>query len=675
MAESNVATRPGFSATPPPANTPRKINVRATLALVGVSFALLVFVAAFALVWLSVQSGAMQRRNGTAPRTAPFCCPVEAAKLFAVIDKNAAPCEDFFAYVCKNALSQGDIQRNAAQELLWNIGAGILKGTSNYSVRAAATLQAFYRSCVTEIWQPELRLKGATEAVLEIANTTRRMSHAQLLHFVLEVQFRYDLILLFVVLAETGEFYLARYLRLSDNYALYCDPACLATALATVNAHIGANTTLDEMLQWEQHFVQDYSEPKVASWYEVRAIFGGISADEFKAIFSEFQINVDAFGYVLMDPGEQLIADVQRLWNITNQPLSLCHVLVILVLDVMQASMRNDAALNEPTVHSSELCEVHLNQNDYLWRVTRVAALTSAEKDRQMHAIFEATRRSFVSYEPLRRIVAEGNDTEAFERLVSNMALLLPVDLVLPEIEVPSLPNSGFVRNFLRLRSFQYEANLELKRRGLPVYQEAWRKDRIMFLGSGRLYVTAPSYAWLSDGTSNPLLADAPVLGSRMAYSMWDKVYSRGWSGDTERAFRVFQKCVKQSQRLYEYDDSHDLFTRAMGLRISATVGATGAGNKARAEWFRMKNAWSLYRMSDAQFFYARYAYFRCTGYSAVSQVNGPTLHNADFVTAYHCQRSSKDETKTGCDGVASTPSAFGGGPGDSFTAKHVVNT
>ncbi|KAL1468343.1 hypothetical protein MTO96_041541 [Rhipicephalus appendiculatus] len=52
-----------------------------------------------------------------------------------------------------------------------------------------------------------------------------------------------------------------------------------------------------------------------------------------------------------------------------------------------------------------------------------------------------------------------------------------------------------------------------------------------------------------------------------------------------------------------------------MGLLIAATVGATssGTGNDARAEWFRMKSAWSLYRLSDAQFFYARYAYFQCS--------------------------------------------------------------
>ncbi|KAL1458805.1 hypothetical protein MTO96_043452 [Rhipicephalus appendiculatus] len=114
-----------------------------------------------------------------------------------------------------------------------------------------------------------------------------------------------------------------------------------------------------------------------------------------------------------------------------------------------------------------------------------------------------------------------------------------------------------------------------------------------------------------------------------------------------------------------------------MGLLIAATVGATssGTGNDARAEWFRMKSAWSLYRLSDAQFFYARYAYFQCSEDRAPSVVNGPTLHSADFVTAYHCQRGSKDGTETGCTGVVPSPGTLGGGPDDSAAINRVVNT
>ncbi|KAH7938758.1 hypothetical protein HPB52_000293 [Rhipicephalus sanguineus] len=653
MAESNILSPPGLALPPTP--TPRKINVGTTATLVGISCTLLTVVVAFALVWISVQQGAIRRRNDTVSRETPFCCPAEAAKLFAVIDKQGVPCENFFEYVCRNALNQGYIQQNVAHEIL---------GTSNYTVQAAATLQAFYRSCVTEIWQPDLRLKGAIEAVIEIANTTKRMSPALLLHFALEVQIRYKLNFPVTVDVDRGKMYFGRYLRLSDDYSPFCDHDCYATALAAVNAHIGANCTLEEVSQWEQLFTEDYSGPRSVSWDEIRAIFGGIEADEFRAILFEFRIDVNAIKSVFLVPGTQLIADIRRLWNITNQPVALCHLLVILVMDVMQLAVRSDATLSEPTIHSSEACEAPLYQNNHLWRITRVAALTSPEKDRQMRAIFEATRHSFVGYEPLRRIVAAGNDTAAFESLVSNMSLLLPVDLVLPEKTIPLLPSSGFIRNMMRLVSFEYEANVELKRRRLPVSQHTSWKDRILFMGSGsRLYVTPSSYAWLSTGTTNPLLADAPVLGSRIASWMWTNVYAWGWSEATVQAFRAFQKCVKQSQRLREYGNERQLFPLTMGLRIAATMGATssGTGNNARAEWFRMKSAWSLYRMSEAQFFYARYAYFQCSEDKAPSVVNGPTLRSADFVAAFDCQRGSKDATETGCAGVAPTPGTFGG--------------
>ncbi|KAL1442964.1 hypothetical protein MTO96_030496 [Rhipicephalus appendiculatus] len=79
--------------------------------------------------------------------------------------------------------------------------------------------------------------------------------------------------------------------------------------------------------------------------------------------------------------------------------------------------------------------------------------------------------------------------------------------------------------------------------------------------------------------------------------------------------------------------------------------------------------------MSDAQFFYARYAYFRCSGYGATNVVNGPTLHSAEFVAAFHCQRGSKDGTETGCAGAVPKPGTFGGRPGDSAVVNREGNT
>ncbi|KAH7939338.1 hypothetical protein HPB52_011345 [Rhipicephalus sanguineus] len=248
-----------------------------------------------------------------------------------------------------------DVQvRIGLTHIEWNVAAHIITGRSNHSDQASVALQAYYRSCVTEIWQPGLRLKGATEAILEIANTKKRMSQAHLLHFTLEVQFRYNLNSLFVVGNQSGMAYLARNLLLYDDYAHLCDRDCYSTVLAALNVHVGANCTVEEMFEWEQLFADAFSAPQNASWGELRAIFGGIEAGAFKAIFLEFQIDFDAVEFVLVDSKAELFADIQLVWNLANQPLSLCHALALLVMNAMQLSLHNDATLNQPTAQSIE---------------------------------------------------------------------------------------------------------------------------------------------------------------------------------------------------------------------------------------------------------------------------------------------------------------------------------
>nr|XP_054918326.1 uncharacterized protein LOC129380660 [Dermacentor andersoni] len=542
VAQSPLEQRPGaVSGAISPTPAPRSKRTLIAGATFGVSCALSISVAIFFIIWLSVRLTAM-RRNDTVLRETPFCCPREAAELFAVIDNQAAPCEDFFAYVCRNAVDRVLTQRNVEHDILWDIDTHILTGTSNYGVKAAAALQALYRSCVTEIWQPDLRLRDTLAAVFEIANTTKRMSRAQLLRFALEVQTRYDLPFYFVVYDYHGDIYFIRKLLRVAAYRRFCDDACYSTALSAFNAHFGANCTKEQIAAWEQLFTDDHTKQDVISWNELSVVFGGMEAGQFKAILREFFIDVGTKDFAIQ---QELLADIERLWNVANQPLSLCHALIVVALSALKWIVFGDAELNSPALRSAQVCQFHLVGKEQLWRATYVAALTSPDKDRQLRDIFEATRRSFVGYQPLRQLVAAGNDTANFEKLTRSFTLMLPGDLVLPEMGVPALNNSGFVRNIFRATSFEYDATVEKERRGLPALPQSFLEyaaERIMFVNKSTLYVSAPAYAWLSAGTANPLLADAPVIASRMAYSMWRKVHERsGWSTRTQAVLKSFQ--------------------------------------------------------------------------------------------------------------------------------------
>nr|XP_054918329.1 uncharacterized protein LOC129380662 [Dermacentor andersoni] len=183
----------------------------------------------------------------------------------------------------------------------------------------------------------------------------------------------------------------------------------------------------------------------------------------------------------------------------------------------------------------------------------------------------------------------------------------------------------------------------------------------MLFVDQRTLYVTASAYAWLSEGTTDPLLADAPVIASRMASLMWRKVEKwDGWSGSTRNALHSFRECAVRVEDLLKYA-KHDLLAVTMGMRIAAlaATASSRAGDIARTQWFRMKSAWSLSRMSEAQFFYARYAFFRCSPDNPRGSVVGPIVHDPDFATAFRCQPRSKDRNTSYCVDVTATRSAF----------------
>ncbi|KAK8784473.1 hypothetical protein V5799_009162 [Amblyomma americanum] len=80
----------------------------------------------------------------------------------------------------------------------------------------------------------------------------------------------------------------------------------------------------------------------------------------------------------------------------------------------------------------------------------------------------------------------------------------------------------------------------------------------------------------------------------------------------------------------------------AMSLHIALeAVGALpslSSTGPAAADWYERKTAWSLFRMSNAEFFYLRYAYFMCNVEEAVGKkVNAALKLSPGFAAAFGC--------------------------------------
>ncbi|KAK8759118.1 hypothetical protein V5799_003243 [Amblyomma americanum] len=272
---------------------------------------------------------------------------------------------------------------------------------------------------------------------------------------------------------------------------------------------------------------------------EFRDAFHGLGISHAKAIFKEFSVDVD-FGKPMYALSKATFLEEMRLmWNPSNQPLSLCHMMMTATLGAA-ASVQVYNLPNFPTLRAARLCRIHALKFGELLRRTYVAALTSQEKNTQLRNVFEATRRAFVTYAPLRRIMAAGGDTSKFETLVGNISLLLPEDVILLDVPEPSLSTRGFVRNFFRAVSFEFDVSTAMRRRGVPMMRDDLRGDRrdeMRFANETALYVPAPAFILLSANTTGPMLADAPVIASRLAALMWNQVvYENTWSPQTRKA-------------------------------------------------------------------------------------------------------------------------------------------
>ncbi|KAK8787997.1 hypothetical protein V5799_022224 [Amblyomma americanum] len=337
---------------------------------------------------------------------------------------------------------------------------------------------------------------------------------------------------------------------LGNNYVsinpllLQCKVVCSGIVVSLVNAHLRTNYTIAQITEWEAQFpgISIFSAPGTATLEELGDAFGGLNASLLNDVLHESGVYYD-HEEIIVSSKKAFLSYIQRLWNTSNQPLSLGYILTAVALDA-NAGLQAGNVLDSPTTDSWIACNSHAYKYQELWRATYVAALTNPAKNEQLRTVFEATRRALANYEPLRRLMAAGNNTQEFEAAVGNMSLLLPVDLIIRDVAVPSMSARGFVRNHLRALSFEFEVMLTKWRRGMPLVRDDIEEgaEKLLFVNETSIYVPAPTFGLLSDNTADPLLADAPVIATRMATLMsYQVAYRRTWSQETGDAIHLYR--------------------------------------------------------------------------------------------------------------------------------------
>ncbi|KAK8788003.1 hypothetical protein V5799_022223 [Amblyomma americanum] len=536
----NAGAGSSFSGRSPATGPPilRLERNKVTGAVAGAACSLSLVAATCLIVWLLVTQQAWEHRVNTTD--APFCCPDEAAQLFAVISRSVPPCSDFFAYVCYNAIKDGFIQEGVSLDILHNIKGNIIRGVDRYGSPAAAALHGFYTSCLNEIWQRDRRQREIASVLLDEVGANETMGHAELLRFALASQKRYRLNFFFTITDHKFFTMIDRNYVRSSDYKRFCEDDCFLVALSVVNARLRTNYTRGDFFAWERQLPGDDEDDgnyELAT-EELLDALGNMNTSLLEAILREFfpSFNLTTPAYATAKKG--LLDDIRILWNVSNQPLSLLYMLTTVVIDAI-SQIQIDKVLDAPTPRTWRICDAHGQKHNELWHATYVAALTSPAKNRRMRAVFEATREAMVNYAPLRRLAAAGNQTEHLDALLGNMSLVLPSDLVLGHVAVPVMPPRGFVRNYFRGLSFEFDVKREKLRRGIftPLLAGAVHHG-MERINETSLYVPPTAYSTLGANTSSPLLVDASMIATDMAALIWRAIrLHEHWKSETIVAF------------------------------------------------------------------------------------------------------------------------------------------
>ncbi|XP_075550749.1 uncharacterized protein LOC142584520 [Dermacentor variabilis] len=282
----------------------------------------------FALIWLASAKDPFFQSNNTTD--ASFCCPNEAAQLYAVIDDTVSPCKDFFAYVCKRAIQDGVIEAGFAADELDRIAADIIKGTGSITSPAGKALHGYFASCLSEVWQKDLRQEQVTSAIVRLANAKRnKMTPADLLRFGLNAQYRYRIDFFFGVTFSTASVEFEWNFMRTIAFLYYCSDDCFEAALSGVNAHLKTNYTRQDIGDWQQRLPRhsDAGEPEIIATKELLEAFGDLDVSLFetimKEIYPDFSLKYPAYATAK----RALLAEIRILWNVSAQPMSLCYVL------------------------------------------------------------------------------------------------------------------------------------------------------------------------------------------------------------------------------------------------------------------------------------------------------------------------------------------------------------
>ncbi|KAH7933926.1 hypothetical protein HPB49_019318 [Dermacentor silvarum] len=592
------------------------------------------------VILLSIYLGIWQHRQGHAidEYQQPFCCPREAQQTLRYVNTSVNPCYNFFEYVCSNVIKFRNWQDTNMQSELDHI---VFTGAMPPGIErspAGDFLIAYFRSCVKKVASfHDFVSDIAYTLVRKETSLLNRMDRKKAFAYATTVAAKYQIFTAFYVVYD----------NLSAGLIIVYSGICtdnedvsyaIAASVVAINVGLNVRMSTERVLEFKATICgQTY-----LTEMQIKNYTAANHSNFYKQVWriEDLQAGLDSIGYSLSKAqyitayGADRLARMHHILStVENSAIEEGVIAAYFLWHSVLSITTGFYASNDSTPQFVlKACNESLENIRHLSYSFKVDVLTSIERDAHARAIFAAVQDA-VRAECMASGLFQEEDIRHLENFFQDLTLHTPVQLRLSTTMVPK-PSRDFFENLLRGREYNFQA--QKHRLAFLRKEEVRYYMKIAFIGRSRVYLTPEIYKFIRAGTENVHLLNMAAFGRTLAEALWFMVFNGiPWSSGTVTNLLRLKECYGRFYGIKAEDNSHDGINFIPALGLSSVLKAFK-----RPDWYSVKPAWSLLRLSHGQLFYILATYARCPKGSSPKQVygiNGPLMYVKDFAKAFSC--------------------------------------
>ncbi|KAH7974943.1 hypothetical protein HPB49_021889 [Dermacentor silvarum] len=565
----------------------------------------------------------------------PFCCPHDAELMARFVNTTVSPCDDFFAYVCSRAEGglSGDIDEYS--ELHRAVITGVMPGDVPKS-HVARFLAAYYKTCVRAIAHYDHFSSSLANAFLrDTGDLLSKANSREAITFSAIVSMRYSFPAVIDVSYEIER-------EVSLEFAAICDirgryHGALAAATEAIVRTMNTTATLSDTVELVTALCGRFREVRsMEARYHVAANGSSAFNQEVWNI-EDLEAAMSSLGFSLKDvpvitvQGFKEIRLLYEMFNGDDSPGSKAAYLL------WHAVVSGVQEFNVPEGEFSplvfETCRKSLFTLQAAWDFLKVELLTSEEKDAQARSIY-ATIKDTAHKHFKESSLFDAEDLDELEEFFKKVELVTPTAVNKASIQVPEA-TFDFAENLLK--AYAFEVNISAARMSILSATRMSTYRDVFIVEDRYILLSTTSYSYIRTGPpSESHLPNMALLGELLAESLWGMaLYIIKWKSKTVANIERLRECFAKNYLKDPLDEIDASVVILSALGLSTVVKALNL-----SEWHLMKPAWSLWKLSEAQFFYITSGHHRCPRKSSPEmsfEINAPLIYIADFAESFGC--------------------------------------